>query len=1042
MARLPGFIGPSATVRSRNANAERTWNWYAERVPGTGKVPSYFVPAPCLGAFGLLGDGPVRALFAMDGRAFAVGGTGFYELFASGVAVFRGVVPLNAHPACISSNGSNGGQLLVTSGGENYLYNLTTNVLTFLGTDGPPTPTRMSCFSDGYFLALKANSNQFNISALYDGSSWDPLDFFQVSTVADQVVAMKESHRDIWLLGSQTSSVWANTGDADNPYSPIPGVKIDQGCAAAFTAVDIDNSLMWVGQSRHGDRVVWRAQGYSPQRVSTHAVEYALGKAGRIDDAVAFSYQQEGHTFYVLWVPALAEVREWGTTWVYDVSTDQWAERALWDEVLIDWQPDLPRCHAFGFGRHLVGDRTSGAIYELRLDLGEDELIESSAGVAPTPETPALASLDPDEAEQGSTVVVTLIGTGFIDGGTTPAVSGTGVSVSDVEVISATELTAQLTIGEGATLGARSVTVTTAGGTSNALTFTVTEAEEEAPAAPTLASLAPSTGAPDDTVSVTLTGTGFVIGDTTVNVSGSGVTVSGVVVSSSTSLTADFVIDGAATLSARTVTVTTDNGTSNTRTFTVQEPGTQTVLQPGDLTFLGYYRYPNDWDMAFSGPYALRDVAGDKRWFVGLQADDEKKLVEFELPTAAPDPVIADAPTCTYITDHGFVYANAFANAEVLCSADVNAVNFGGLAWDETREGFWFAYGDPYGVSNNHHPTLMFAKFSGGTLTGVYGPWRQAPRPNSSRGGLTAIPAAFGDAYLDGARFGIASGSNSGIATCPAGCNLAGIEDFDPTTLPAATTPNPAYSEGVTNQIENPWVFLHDSDHPQARDSNYKICFWWRSGDPGSQHYNCTINNHIEPGTAVWGGRIFGLVNENDSIAGSVWIDTATKRGLLFFGQLVTTPTGYTPPGSDPDGLVHTGYGDPTHATTNGTTGAGYEDGKCCHGQDDPYWGATGPFAHYKVPHAWCYDPEDLVDSATGAADLWSRTPAWVHQFVDGSGNIVFPEVPSNQMRSGFFGGPVFDPDTHRLYAVIHDMDPTSPQSYNTPVIAVWEVAA
>ena len=73
-------------------------------------------------------------------------------------------------------------------------------------------------------------------------------------------------------------------------------------------------------------------------------------------------------------------------------------------------------------------------------------------------------------------------------------------------------------------------------------------------------------------MAVTLTGTNFVVGATTVNVSGAGVTVTNVVVGSATSLTASFVIDPAAAVGARTVTVTTAGGTSGAQTFTINLP--------------------------------------------------------------------------------------------------------------------------------------------------------------------------------------------------------------------------------------------------------------------------------------------------------------------------------------------------------------------------------------------------------------------------------------------------------------------------------------
>ena len=111
-----------------------------------------------------------------------------------------------------------------------------------------------------------------------------------------------------------------------------------------------------------------------------------------------------------------------------------------------------------------------------------------------------------------------------------------------------------------AAAGARSVTVTTAGGTSGAQTFTINLPPP--PGTPTLTSVAPNQGIRGTTVAVTLTGTNFVVGATTVNVGGAGVTVTNVVVGSSTSLTANFVLDPAAVVGPRTVTVTTAGGTS------------------------------------------------------------------------------------------------------------------------------------------------------------------------------------------------------------------------------------------------------------------------------------------------------------------------------------------------------------------------------------------------------------------------------------------------------------------------------------------------
>jgi hypothetical protein len=69
-------------------------------------------------------------------------------------------------------------------------------------------------------------------------------------------------------------------------------------------------------------------------------------------------------------------------------------------------------------------------------------------------------------------VNVTLAGANFAVGATV-GVSGTGVTVSNVKVVTPDQITATFTIQGAAAPGPLNVTVTTTSGTSNAVTFTV-----------------------------------------------------------------------------------------------------------------------------------------------------------------------------------------------------------------------------------------------------------------------------------------------------------------------------------------------------------------------------------------------------------------------------------------------------------------------------------------------------------------------------------------------------------------------------------------
>jgi hypothetical protein len=205
----------------------------------------------------------------------------------------------------------------------------------------------------------------------------------------------------------------------------------------------------------------------------------------------------------------------------------------------------------------------------------------SIGAVELVPGAPTLTAISPASGAASTTIPVTLTGTNFTTGSTV-AISGTGVSASNVTRVSATELSASFAIANSAALGDRTVSVTSAGGTSGTVTFTVTAP----PPPPALSGISPANGGRGLSVSVTLTGTNLT-GATSVNVTraggggggfNNGVNVSNIVVDSTgTHLTATFTIDSNATIAARNVSVTTGVGTSGHVTFNVVAPPAPTL---------------------------------------------------------------------------------------------------------------------------------------------------------------------------------------------------------------------------------------------------------------------------------------------------------------------------------------------------------------------------------------------------------------------------------------------------------------------------------
>src|SRR5205085_813939 len=138
-----------------------------------------------------------------------------------------------------------------------------------------------------------------------------------------------------------------------------------------------------------------------------------------------------------------------------------------------------------------------------------------------------------------------------------------GISATNVVVVNDTQITATLVIASTATLGAQSITVTTSGGTSNAVTFTVN------PPTPTLNSINPSIGVQGTSVGLALTRPSLL--GSTLNLP-AGVTLIGAPSITATQITASVAVAVNAPTGVQALSVTTTGGTSNALAFTVFPP--------------------------------------------------------------------------------------------------------------------------------------------------------------------------------------------------------------------------------------------------------------------------------------------------------------------------------------------------------------------------------------------------------------------------------------------------------------------------------------
>lgn len=354
------ILGASYVTRSVNAADNRMVNLFPEVIPDGGKEPGYLQRAPGLRLLAQVGAGPIRGLWQYGDYAYVVSGTEFYRLDSNWNYTFIGSVTGTGQV----SMADNGRQLFIACNPDGFIYD---NVFEELAqiTDVDFAGAVTVGYLDGYFIFNQPNSQIFWTSEILDGTLINPLSFASAEGSPDALISLMVDHREVWLFGTNSIEVWYDAGTTPFPLARIQGAVNEIGCSAPYSPAKLDNGIFWLGSDARGRGIVYRSNGYSGVRVSTHAVEWQIQSYGNISDAVGYTYQQDGHSFYVLVFPSA------GTTWVYDVATQSWHERAGWSNGHFIQHRAI--CQTVFNNQIVVGDFENGKVYAYDLNYYSDD---------------------------------------------------------------------------------------------------------------------------------------------------------------------------------------------------------------------------------------------------------------------------------------------------------------------------------------------------------------------------------------------------------------------------------------------------------------------------------------------------------------------------------------------------------------------------------------------------------------------------------------------------------------------------------------------
>jgi len=375
-----GFVGTSYTAPSIYQDDQECINFFAEIDPTKqqgerGIVALY--PTPGLTLQTQLAAAQVRGLHTMSGGQIliAVAGNIVYQVNLSMVATQIGTLATSTGQVIISDNITTTDGLIayIVDGPNRYTWVVATNTFAPLpSSDGPWQGATVVDVIDNYNIYNEPNSqnwactdlgSQYSTQALYgtsDGSS-------------DLLVTLIADRRQVYLMGETTTEVWTDVGNViagitTFPFQRVPGTFSQTGCAAKYSVARFADSFVIVAKDTRGNSTIEMMQGYAWVKISTHAVEQSLLNQV-VSDAIAYTYQIEGHEMYVVTFPS---VGEYGLTWVYDLSTKSWHKWLSWDSANAVYKRHRSNCGAYFANMYIVGDYENGRLYSLENEIYTD----------------------------------------------------------------------------------------------------------------------------------------------------------------------------------------------------------------------------------------------------------------------------------------------------------------------------------------------------------------------------------------------------------------------------------------------------------------------------------------------------------------------------------------------------------------------------------------------------------------------------------------------------------------------------------------------
>lgn len=259
---------------------------------------------------------PMRGMLGTQTALYLVAYNQFQSVSSTGAILASGSLGTTAGLVTLAYSPT---QVVIVDGAAGYLFVPATSTFSTIGASFP-NGARTVTFVASFFVAELPGTQQFWVSNSNDGSTWNALAFASASSFSDNILAVDNLLGNLILFCQQHMEFWQNIGAAPEPFAPILSAQNEFGLAALFSRAHVDQSIIFLAQTREGQVQFVQLNGFNATVISNPDLEYIINLFPTVSDAVALSYEQDRHKFYQVTFPTA------NRSFLFDCSSRLWSE--------------------------------------------------------------------------------------------------------------------------------------------------------------------------------------------------------------------------------------------------------------------------------------------------------------------------------------------------------------------------------------------------------------------------------------------------------------------------------------------------------------------------------------------------------------------------------------------------------------------------------------------------------------------------------------------------------------------------------------------